>query len=109
MRTAIAGARKKGSRIRLTRGSKSTKTTIPSPPNTGGGTLVKGGATIVAAFGSASKDDWREQLNGCNAFLSSASGTMFLGPFPHYQQLTSSFSFWLRAWSLPLCPQTFAG
>ncbi len=30
--------------------------TIPSPPNTGGGTLVKGAATIVAAFGSASKD-----------------------------------------------------
>jgi hypothetical protein len=42
--TAIAGAPKKGSRIRLRRGSESMATIMPSDPSTGGRKLAKGAA-----------------------------------------------------------------
>jgi hypothetical protein len=48
-------------------GFKSMATTTPSGPNTGGGKLAKGAATIVVAFGSASKGEQSHRLKASAA------------------------------------------
>jgi len=70
---------------------------------------VKGAATIVAAFGSASKDDWREQLKVETPFFHRPQERCSWGRF--HISSNSLFFFVLASGSViaSLPPQTFAG